>query len=162
MCILLVEEDPTQLEPLQAALIHVDHVVDAVEDGPTARWLTDEKDYDLLIFDWMLPGEDGLSLCQHYCQEGRSTPILMLTDKDTTANKVMGLDAGAHDYLVKPVDLVELLARTRALRRRSTLWCGDVIQVANLVPYLDTIQIESVPFYDGYWTDDNSDKLLVI
>jgi DNA-binding response OmpR family regulator len=101
-----------------------------------------EKDYDLLIFDWMLPGEDGLTLCQHYRQEGKTSPILMLTAKDTTADKVIGLDAGADDYLVKPVDVVELLARVRALRRRSPLWSGDVLQVADLVLYLDTMRVE--------------------
>lgn len=142
MRILLVEDDPAQLEPLQAALIHAGHVVDAIEDSLTARWLMGEKDYDLLIFDWMLPGEDGLTLCQHYRQEGRTSPILMLTAKDTTADKVIGLDAGADDYLVKPVDVVELLARVRALRRRSPLWCGDVLQVADLVLYLDTMRVE--------------------
>ena len=90
MRILLVEDDPAQLEPLQAALTHAGHVVDAVEDGTTARWLMGEKDYDLLIFDWMLPGEDGISLCQHYRQAGKAAPVLMLTAKDTTADKVMG------------------------------------------------------------------------
>ncbi|MBE9109856.1 response regulator [Nodosilinea sp. LEGE 07298] len=77
MRILLVEDDPAQCEPLQAALTHAGHVVDAVEDGTTARWLMGEKDYDLLIFDWMLPGEDGISLCQHYRQEGKAAPILI-------------------------------------------------------------------------------------
>lgn len=142
MRILLVEDDPAQLEPLRAALAHAGHVVDAVEDSPTARWLMGEKDYDLLIFDWMLPGEDGLALCQHYRQAGKAAPILMLTAKDTTADKVMGLDAGADDYLVKPVDMVELLARVRALRRRSPLWCGDILQVADLVLYLDAMRVE--------------------
>jgi len=142
MRILLVEDDPEQLEPLQAALIHSGHVVDAVGDGTTARWLLEEKEYDLLIFDWMLPGEDGISLCQYYRQAGKAAPVLMLTAKDTIADKVMGLDAGADDYLVKPVDVAELLARVRALRRRSPLWFGDRLQVADLVLYLDTMRVE--------------------
>jgi DNA-binding response OmpR family regulator len=156
MRILLAEDDPAQCEPLQAALTHAGHVVDAVEDGHTARWLLGEKDYDLLIVDWMLPGEEGISLCQHYRQAGKTAPVLMLTAKDTTADKVMGLDAGADDYLVKPVDLEELLARVRALRRRSPLWCGDVLQGADLVLYLDTMQIERALWEWGSEPESNA------
>lgn len=141
MRILLVEDDPEQQEPLHAALTRSGHIVDAVGDGATARWLLGEKDYDLMIFDWMLPGEDGISLCQFCRQTGKTAPILILTAKDTTANKVTGLDAGADDYLVKPVDIEELLARVRALRRRSPLWQGDVLQVNDLVLQLDTMRI---------------------
>ncbi|MGB3515200.1 MAG: two-component system response regulator RppA [Elainellaceae cyanobacterium] len=142
MRILLVEDDPDQLEPLQEALTRSGHVVDGVEDGTTARWLIGEKDYDLLILDWMLPGEDGIELCQHYRQTGYAAPVLILTAKDTTADKVMGLDAGADDYLVKPVDLDELLARVRALRRRSPLWQGDRLMVGALHLNLDTMQLQ--------------------
>ncbi len=142
MRILLVEDDPEQQEPLHAALTRSGHVVDAVSDGITARWLMGEKEYELLIFDWMLPGEDGISLCQSYRQAGKAAPILILTAKDTIANKIIGLDAGADDYLVKPVDIEELLARVRALRRRSPQWLGDKLRVSDLVLYLDTMRIE--------------------
>ncbi|NJL20272.1 MAG: response regulator transcription factor [Leptolyngbyaceae cyanobacterium SM1_3_5] len=142
MRILLVDDDRDQLEPLHEALTRSGHIVDAVEDGTTALWLMDEKEYDLLILDWMLPGEDGVVLCQRYRQAGKAAPILMLTAKDTTADKVIGLDAGADDYLVKPVDVKELLARVRALRRRSPLWCGDVLQVGSLRLHLDTMRVE--------------------
>lgn len=142
MRILLVEDDPEQLEPLHAALTRSGHIVDAVEDGINARWLMGEKDYDLLILDWMLPGEDGIILCRHYRKMGKSSPVLMLTAKDTTTDKVTGLDAGADDYLVKPVDLEELLARVRALRRRSPLWCGDLLEVNGLSLHLDTMCVE--------------------
>ncbi|CDM93354.1 MAG: response regulator transcription factor [Limnospira sp. PMC 1291.21] len=139
MRILLVEDDPEQREPIHAALTRYGHIVDGVEDGTTALWLMNETEYDLLILDWMLPGEDGIILCENYRQMGKTSPVLMLTAKDTTADKVMGLDAGADDYLVKPVDLQELLARIRALRRRSPLWVGDILAVKGLSLNLDTM-----------------------
>jgi DNA-binding response OmpR family regulator len=115
MKILLVEDDPAQLEPLHAALLQAGHIVDGIEDGEIAQWLLSQKDYDLLILDWMLPKVSGLSLCRQYRRLGKTAPVLMLTAKDTTPDKVTGLDAGADDYLVKPTDIVELLARVRAL-----------------------------------------------
>ncbi|MDJ1172651.1 response regulator transcription factor [Roseofilum capinflatum] len=141
MRILLVEDDPEQLEPLHFALTRAGHIVDGVNDGVDAEWLIGEKEYDLLILDWMLPGKDGVALCHFYRQSGKSAPILMLTAKDTTANKVEALDAGADDYLVKPVDLDELLARVRALRRRSPLWVGDILNVGDLSLNLDTLHL---------------------
>lgn len=132
MLILLVEDDPAQLEPLQTALSQVGHIVDAVEDGSTAQWLIKEKSYDLLILDWMLPQVSGVKLCREYRNLGNSSPVLMLTAKDTTTDKVDGLDAGADDYIVKPVDVLELLARVRALGRRSPLWTGDTLTLGNL------------------------------
>jgi len=129
MRILLVEDDPAQLEPLYVALSRCGNIVDAVEEGTTARWLMGEKTYDLLILDWMLGEDDGVVLCQEFRHNGISSPILILTAKDTTEDLVMGLDAGADDYLVKPVDITELLARIRALRRRSPLWRSDQVKV---------------------------------
>lgn len=142
MVILLVEDDPIQLEPLRAVLSQAGHIVDGVEDGETAQWLISQKDYDLLILDWMLPRLSGVTLCQQYRQTGKTAPVLLLTAKDTTLDKVKGLDAGADDYLVKPVDLVELLARVRALGRRSPLWQGDIIAVSDLKLHLTTLTLE--------------------
>lgn len=142
MIILLVEDDPAQLEPLQTALSQAGHTVDAVEDGETAQWLFSEKDYDLLILDWMLPNLSGVALCNQYRQLGKTAPILILTAKDTTSDKVMGLDAGADDYLVKPIDLLELLARVRALRRRSPFWQGDTLYTNDLKLHLDCLTLE--------------------
>lgn len=140
--ILLVEDDPAQLEPLHAVLSQAGHIVDAIKDGDTAQWLISQKEYDLLILDWMLPKISGVSLCSQYRQTGKTAPVLMLTAKDTTADKVVGLDAGADDYLVKPVDLVELLARVRALGRRSPLWQGDILTVADLKLHLTSLTLE--------------------
>jgi len=139
MRILLVEDDAEQIEPIKAALSQVGHIVDGVQRGHTAQWLMGEKDYDLLILDWMLPDISGIQLCQQYRQSGKSAPALMLTAKDTTADKVAGLDAGADDYLVKPVDLTELLARVRALGRRSPLWIGEQLTLADLTLDLPTM-----------------------
>ncbi|MGB3755509.1 MAG: two-component system response regulator RppA [Rivularia sp. (in: cyanobacteria)] len=141
MVILLVEDDARQLEPLHAALSAVGHIVDAVEDGDTAQWLITQKEYDLLILDWMLPNVTGVQLCHQYRRAGKTAPVLMLTAKDTTDDKVTGLDAGADDYLVKPVDVMELLARVRALGRRSPLWQGDILKLEDLELHLNTLTL---------------------
>ncbi len=137
-----MEDDLEQLEPLHAALSQAGHIVDGVEEGETAQWLMSEKEYDLLILDWMLPKVSGVNLCRHYRDKGKTSPVLMLTAKDTTLDKVAGLDAGADDYLVKPVDVIELLARVRALGRRSPLWTGDILSVADLQLHLAKLTVE--------------------
>lgn len=142
MRILLVEDDTEQLEPLQIALTEAGHIVDGVDDGGMAQWLLSQKDYDLLILDWLLPEISGVSLCRQYRQAGKTSPVLMLTAKDTTPDKITGLDAGADDYLVKPVDVLELLARVRALSRRSPMWQGDILQLADLQLHLHTLTLE--------------------
>jgi two-component system, OmpR family, manganese sensing response regulator len=139
MRILIVEDDPELLEPLNSSLCQVGHVVDGARTSETASWLLEQKDYDLLILDWMLPTGSGIALCQGYRQRGKTAPILMLTARDSTADKVTGLDAGADDYLVKPVDMPELLARVRALGRRlQTLQSGS-LQLGAL-----TLQVETL------------------
>lgn len=142
MLILLVEDDRAQLEPLYAALQGAGHIVDAIEDGEIAQGLISQKNYDLLILDWMLPKISGISLCQQYRRTGKTAPVLMLTAKDTTSDKVTGLDAGADDYLVKPVDVIELLARVRALGRRSPQWMGDTLRIADLQLHLTSLTLE--------------------
>jgi len=139
MKILLVEDDSEQLEPLVAALSQVGHLVDGAEDGEIAQWLMEEKAYDLLILDWMLPKITGVELCRWYRKSGNGSPVLLLTAKDATIDKINGLDAGADDYLVKPIDVMELLARVRALGRRSPLWKGDVLTLADLTLDLQTM-----------------------
>ncbi|MGG6297282.1 response regulator transcription factor [Leptolyngbya sp. AN02str] len=142
MKILLVEDDPIQLEPLKAALSKSGHGVDAVQDGAIAQRLIDERHYDLLILDWMLPQVSGIQLCQHYRQLGKSSPVLFLTAKDALNDKITGLDVGADDYLIKPVNVMELLARVRALGRRSPLWQGDVLTLSDLQLHLATLMLQ--------------------
>lgn len=139
MKILLVEDDLIQLEPLKTALTKSGHGVDAVPDGETAQKLITERSYDLLILDWMLPKVSGIQLCQQYRQLGKSAPVLFLTAKDTIEDKITGLDVGADDYLVKPVNLTELLARVRALGRRLPLWQGDLLTLEDLEVHLTTL-----------------------
>ncbi len=120
MRILLVEDEPDLGYALKDALEDVGYVVDLLLDGGDA-WaylLTEPIPYTLAVLDWMLPGISGLELCQQLRERGCALPVLMLTAKDGLTDKIVGLDAGADDYLVKPFDIPELLARMRALLRR--------------------------------------------
>lgn len=116
--ILIIEDDEAILRVLRRALSYEGYRVDTAPDGESG--LNQARDYhpDLVILDWMLPGMDGLEVCQRM-RAGGSVPVLMLTAKDTLQDRVQGLDAGADDYMVKPFELDELLARVRALLRRT-------------------------------------------
>lgn len=120
MRILLVEDNARLAEALLEALTDQLYVVDVVKDGEFAWDQVKACAYDLILLDVMLPKLDGISLCQRLRHHGYSLPILMLTARDTSTDKVNGLDAGADDYVVKPFDLQELLARIRALLRRGS------------------------------------------
>lgn len=119
MRILLVEDDANLAEALAEALSDQRYIVDIVNDGETGWGQANTIDYDLILLDVMLPKLDGISLCKRLRTHNHSSPILMITARDTSADKVTGLDAGADDYVVKPIDLAELLARVRALLRRG-------------------------------------------
>jgi DNA-binding response OmpR family regulator len=121
MRILVVEDDVQLAEVLTEALTDLQYAVDAVRDGETAWTWFETIAYDLLVLDVTLPKLDGVSLCRRLRDRNYTTPILMLTARDTVADKICGLDAGADDYVVKPFDLQELLARVRALLRRGPL-----------------------------------------
>ncbi len=119
MQILLVDDEVELTDPLSRVLKREGYSVDVAYDGATGSELAINSEYDLLILDWMLPHKTGLEICQQVRQAGQATPVLFLTAKDTIDDRVQGLDAGADDYLVKPFELRELLARVRALLRRS-------------------------------------------
>ena len=121
MRILVVEDDLQLGEGLTEALTDEGYVVDWVKDGEMGWIQATDLTYDLMVLDVMLPKINGIHLCRRLRETGRRLPILMLTARDTNTDKVAGLDAGADDYVVKPFDLLELLARLRALLRRSSL-----------------------------------------
>lgn len=120
MRILLIEDDDRIAEPLAEHLTHQYHVLDLAQDGMTGLEQAQLAPYDLILLDLMLPRLDGITLCKRLRAVGCKALILMLTAKDTTTDKVIGLDAGADDYLVKPFKIQELTARIRALSRRSS------------------------------------------
>lgn len=119
MQILLVDDEQELTEPLSKILSKEGYQVDLAACGDRGLELALNRDYDLLILDWMLPQISGLEICQQVRSRGNTTPVLFLTAKDTLDDRVQGLDAGADDYLMKPFELRELLARVRALLRRS-------------------------------------------
>jgi OmpR-family two-component system manganese-sensing response regulator len=119
MRILLVDDEVELTDPLSRLLTREGYGVDAAYDGTSGSNLAQTGNYKLLILDWMLPGKTGLEICQELRHQGKTIPVLFLTAKDTLDDRVEGLDAGADDYLVKPFELRELLARVRALLRRS-------------------------------------------
>lgn len=119
MKILLVDDEVELADPLSRLLSREGYDVDVATDGESGCDLASQGSYDLLILDWMLPGLSGLEICRKVRSRQDATPVLFLTAKDTLNDRVDGLDAGADDYLVKPFELRELLARVRALLRRS-------------------------------------------
>ncbi len=119
MKILLVDDEVELSDPLRRILQREGYQVDVADNGKEGIELALHHNYDLLILDWMLPHSSGLEICRAVRNHGLTTPVLFLTAKDTIDDRVDGLDAGADDYLVKPFELRELLARVRALLRRS-------------------------------------------
>ncbi|MGM3308489.1 two-component system response regulator RppA [Anabaena sp. WFMT] len=134
MRILLVEDEPDLGAAIKRTLTQQKYLVDWVLDGNDGWAYLDNKwtQYTLAIFDWMLPGISGLELCKMLRSHKSSLPVLMLTAKDRMEDKVAGLDAGADDYLVKPFGMAELLARLRALQRRSPQFQPQELTVGNL------------------------------
>ena len=119
MRILIVEDDRRIAKPLAEDLRHQHHIVEIAADGLQGWEYAQSQVYDLILLDLMLPKLDGIELCKRLRSAGSQALILMLTAKDTTSDKIVGLDAGADDYLVKPFELDELAARIRALSRRN-------------------------------------------
>ncbi len=132
MKILIVEDDDRIAKPLAEDLRHQHHVVDIARDGIEGWEYTQSANYQLILLDLMLPKLDGITLCKRLRDAKFNALILMLTARDTTTDKVVGLDAGADDYLVKPFELEELAARIRALSRRSSETQQPILTYGNL------------------------------
>ncbi len=118
MRLLLAEDDEALRSVLCRGLREAGYVLDAVDRGDDALHMLETSDYAAAVLDWRMPGLDGLEVIAAMRRRGIASPVLMLTARDTTADRVQGLDGGADDYLVKPFDFSELLARLRALLRR--------------------------------------------
>lgn len=132
MRILLVEDEVPIASVIQKGLAEARFRVDVAHDGNIGLRMATEEPYALIILDLMLPGLDGWQLCEALRARRDATPILMLTARDTVRDRVRGLEGGADDYLSKPFDFAELLARVRALLRRDRLHRTRVIRIADL------------------------------
>ncbi|HWW15274.1 MAG TPA: response regulator transcription factor [Candidatus Dormibacteraeota bacterium] len=133
MKLLVVEDEPRMLELLRRGLTEEGHNVVSARDGAEGWELAHAYEFDAVILDIMLPKMNGFELAKRLRQEGVATPVLMLTAKDSVPDVVRGLDAGADDYLTKPFSFNELLARLRALQRRSTSRAQNRLQVGDLI-----------------------------
>ncbi len=133
MRILVVEDEVAIAAFIQDGLVKAGYGVDLATEGTEALHWVAIASYDLIILDVMLPGMDGLTICEVMRQRGVVTPVLMLTARDAIDDRVAGLDSGADDYLVKPFAFAELLARIRALLRREPALLGTVLHLADLL-----------------------------
>ncbi|MDP3812144.1 MAG: response regulator transcription factor [Hydrogenophaga sp.] len=136
MRILLVEDDPTLRGLLRVGLQEAGYAVDEADNGRDAHFLGDTEAFDAVVLDLGLPVLDGFSVLKRWRSAGRVVPVLILTARDNWSEKVAGIDAGADDYLTKPVHMEELLARLRALIRRASGLASPVLQYGELA--LDT------------------------
>ncbi len=132
MRVLLAEDDKRLGKLVQYMLEQNDISVEWITNGAEIYEYAMYTEYDILILDWMMPGEDGVDACRRLREDGYEKAILMLTARDSVEDRVTGLDAGADDYLVKPFEFAELLARLRALGRRSTQKIQqDIVEVGS-------------------------------
>jgi two-component system copper resistance phosphate regulon response regulator CusR len=132
MRILLVEDDPRITRFVAQALREQAYAVDAAADGDDALYKVSVNDYDAVILDVLIPGRDGFEVCRELRAQGSVVPVIMLTARDAVPDRVAGLDSGADDYLTKPFEVAELLARLRALLRRGRAVRPALVNVADL------------------------------
>lgn len=132
MRILVAEDEAKVAEHLRRGLTQEGYAVDVAADGPEALWLGENNDYDAMVLDVMMPGQDGVTVLRQLRRKGRRAPAIFLTARHQLEDRVHGLDAGADDYLAKPFSMVELLARLRAVLRRQRPDPVDRLRVADL------------------------------
>ena len=132
MRLLIVEDDAKLLRALARGLRQEGYEVDVTQDGEEALSLATDTEYDAVVLDLMLPALDGFAVCESLRRRERWMPVLMLTARTSVGDRIRGLDAGADDYLVKPFDFGELLARLRALLRRAPAERGGIVTIGDL------------------------------
>jgi two-component system alkaline phosphatase synthesis response regulator PhoP len=128
--VLLIEDEPGLVLTLTDRLVREGFEVESARDGDAGLAMARERFHDVILLDLMLPGRDGFDVCRELRRDGRQTPILMLTARGMLADKVVGLKLGADDYLTKPFEMMELLARIEALLRRAPAAPGGGVDVA--------------------------------
>ncbi len=132
MKLLFAEDDPDLAAAVKTLLERNGYLVDAVDNGEDAVSYAEAESYDGMILDWMMPEKDGIQALQEIRGKGILAPCMMLTARDAVEDRVKGLDAGADDYLPKPFDAAELLARVRAMLRRRESYVPDILQWEDL------------------------------
>lgn len=140
--VLMVEDDELIATSVVRGLREEGYVAERVANGEVAWTLLQHGDWDCVILDWWLPGQDGLTLLRRFRQLDRETPVLFLTARDSVSDRITGLDGGADDYLCKPFSFDELLARIRALLRRAEGRAGTVLTAADVSIDLATQRVE--------------------
>jgi DNA-binding response OmpR family regulator len=142
MRVLIVEDNHRLNSSLRMSLTEDGYAVDSAFTGTEGQELAEVTTYDAIILDIMLPGKDGLSVCRDLRKQRNNTPIIMLTARDTVEDRVLGLDSGADDYLVKPFALSELRARLRALLRREASDKSGILKIGDLTLNPATHRVE--------------------
>jgi heavy metal response regulator len=137
MRILIIEDEQRLSASIKKGLVEQSFAVDQAFDGEEGLYLAVQENYDVIIMDVMLPLKDGVEICKELRQKKVDTPILMLTARTRVEDKVIGLDAGADDYLAKPFEFIELMSRIRALLRRSNHQSESII-------HIDTLEIDPI------------------
>ncbi len=162
MRVLVAEDDAPLRAVLDRGLRENGYVVDAVADGDAADLYLRTYDYEVAIIDWRMPGPSGLEVVENVRRQGVRTPVLMLTARDSTGDRISGLNGGADDYLVKPFEFGELLARLRALQRRPALSVGAHLECGDLVfdPDLRQVTVCGAPV-DLTWTETGLLEILL-
>jgi two-component system, OmpR family, response regulator len=130
--VLVVEDDVKMAGLLRRGLVEEGHATDIAASGDDALWMAAAVEYDAIVLDVMLPGDDGFEVCRSLRERGVWSPVLILTARDAVEDRIAGLDAGADDYLPKPFSFAELLARLRALVRRGAIERPAVLEVGDL------------------------------
>lgn len=128
--ILIIEDDPAIRTGLMEALVTEGYSVSGAETGTRGFDFASNNNFDLIVLDLILPGKDGIEICKELRNNGVKTPIIMVTSRKEEIDKILGLEIGADDYVTKPFSIRELLARVKALIRRSTYEPGDIEEVA--------------------------------